>query len=345
MNFMHKLRETNKTFVIAEIGQNHQGDINIAKELIKIAKECGADCAKFQKTCLTEKFTVSGLNRPYKSVNSWGDTYGAHKAYLEFSHEEFIELQNYAQEINILLTASAMDPESLNFLKEITVPFIKIGSGDSNNLLLIEQAALTGIPLVISTGMINFDTVKRIYDLVSKYHNNFALLHCVSAYPTPYENINLNVLNAYIKEFPDIVIGYSGHEIGIQPTVCAVAIGAKIIERHITLDKKQKGSDHNCSLEPPELKQLIDQIRSIELAMGDSIKQIQNCELSCYEKLGKSLVYAFDFSKGHKLKKDDLKIKVSYPKGLDGLLFDEVVGKNINCNVKSDDPVLSEQFS
>lgn len=163
--------ENHKCFVVAEIGQNHQGDINIAKKLIKTAKvgtfiisltvafysniliqECGADCVKFQKTYLKAKFNRRALDRSYTNSNSWGKTYGEHKAYLEFSKEQFLELQRYSKELGILFTASAMDSESLTFLCNISVPFVKIGSGDSNNLPMIKQACLKNIPLVISTG-------------------------------------------------------------------------------------------------------------------------------------------------------------------------------------------------
>ncbi|CAG9772926.1 unnamed protein product [Ceutorhynchus assimilis] len=342
---IEKIKNSPQTFVIAEIGQNHQGNILIAKELIKIAKECGVDCVKFQKTCPQEKFTKAALEALYLGENSWGKTYGEHKAYLEFSNEEFMELQQYAQSIDVLFTASAMDEVSLKFLIEINVPFIKIGSGDSNNFLLIEEAAKSGIPLVISTGMVEFETVQRIYNLVSKYHKNFALLHCISAYPTSYEDINLKVIQDYQQKFPDIVTGYSGHEIGLHITVSAVALGAKIIERHITLDKTQKGSDHKCSLEPQELKLLIEQLRSLEVALGQPFKRVQISEKPCFEKLGKSLVYANNYTKGHKMTHKDFKVKVSVPKkGYNATKYQDILGKILLIQVAADQPIELEHF-
>ncbi|XP_044259170.1 sialic acid synthase [Tribolium madens] len=330
------------TFIIAEIGQNHQGDVNTAKKLIRLAKESGADCVKFQKTCLTEKFNKTALTRPYPGANSWGPTYGEHKKFLEFSNEQFRELQSFANEIDILFTASAMDLQSLRFLASLKVPFIKIGSGDSNNLLLIKEAAATKIPLVISTGMQEMQGVRATYECVTQYHKNFALLHCVSAYPTPLEDINLEVINLYKKEFPDIVIGYSGHELGIDVSVAAVALGAKIIERHITLDKRQKGSDHQCSLEPQELKLLIKKIRELEIALGKPVKVFQPSEHPCYNKLGKSLVASRALRNGDILQLENIKIKVAEPKGIDASLLKDVLGKRVKGDINEDGTILEE---
>ncbi|VEN41492.1 unnamed protein product [Callosobruchus maculatus] len=230
-----------------------------------------------------------------------------------------------------------MDMKSLEFLVEIGVPFVKIGSGDANNFLLIEEAARKSIPLVISTGMQSFETVKKIYNTVSKYHKDFALLHCISAYPTPSEDINLRVLKLYQEEFPDIAIGYSGHELDIDISSAAVALGSKIIERHITLDKQQKGTDHNCSLEPREFKQLVTNIRNLEKALGQSVKKIQSSEMACYEKLGKTIVYSKHLLKGHSITFGDLDIKVAEPRGIDGSKIDSIYGKILNKNIEKDE--------
>ncbi|XP_066141140.1 sialic acid synthase [Euwallacea fornicatus] len=344
MNILSQIKASKKTFIIAEIGQNHQGDINIAKQLIKVAKECGVDCVKFQKTCLTEKFTQSALDIIYEGPNSWGGTYGSHKEHLEFSEEEFLQLQTYSKDLGMMFTASAMDSQSFEFLKNIDVPFIKIGSGDFNNLLLMTKAAQSGIPLIISTGMADVNLVNTIYQLVSRYHKNFALLHCISAYPTPCKDVNLKVIPEFQALFPDVPIGYSGHELGIYVTVTAVALGAKIIERHITLDKNMKGTDHKCSLEPNEFKTMVAIIRDVEVALGQPLKQIQPSEIPCFKKLGKSLVYAKDLVLGHKLRNNDIKIKVSVPKGLDPLECHNILGKVLKCSVRKDDPVNSEQI-
>lgn len=231
MSFMldGMVTEHEKTFIIAEIGQNHQGDIEIAKQLIAEAKKCGADCVKFQKSCLTEKFTLSALKRPYTSVNSWGDTYGQHKAYLEFSIDDYLELQTYAKSMNLLFTASAMDAISLEQLYALDVPFIKIGSGDGNNFPMIEKVARHTTPLVISTGMQKESTVRKVVDILSENNkHNYCLMHCVSSYPTKAEHVNLRLLDVYREWFPGVCLGYSGHEQGIWISAAAVLLGAKV---------------------------------------------------------------------------------------------------------------------
>lgn len=216
-------------YVIAEIGQNHQGDIEIAKQMIVAAKKAGADCVKFQKSCLHEKFTKAALERHYDSPNAWGRTYGAHKQYLEFNLEQYKLLQQFAHEQNIEFTASAMDRQSLLDLIDLNVPVIKIGSGDANNIPLLIEAAKLSKPLIISTGMQTQSMVNRIVDIMNDSgKTNYCLMHCVSAYPTPAENVQLRLLYEYRKQFPNICIGYSGHEQGMAISTAAVALGVKV---------------------------------------------------------------------------------------------------------------------
>lgn len=216
-------------FVIAEIGQNHQGDIEIAKAMIKKAKECGADCVKFQKSWLPEKFTKAALERAYTSVNSWGRTYGEHKAHLEFDLEQYLELQRFSNNIGILFTASAMDEVSLNQLYELKVPFIKVGSGDGNNFQMIAKASQHPTPLVVSTGMQKESTVRNVVRIVQDTgKHNFCLMHCVSSYPTKPEHANLRLLEVYRQWFPDVCFGYSGHEQGVWISLAATLLGAQV---------------------------------------------------------------------------------------------------------------------
>ncbi|GBP29297.1 Sialic acid synthase [Eumeta japonica] len=338
-----KIGGGNPCFIIAEVGQNHQGDIEIAKKLIKAAKEAGASCVKFQKTCLTEKFTKKYLERSYDNPNSWGKTYGEHKRHLEFSEEQYRELFRYANEVGILFTASAMDMVSFDFLVNLKVPFIKIGSGDSNNLLFLKYAASKKIPLIISTGMVDKEAVKTIYEIISAQHKRFCLLHCISAYPVPYEDVNLTVLQDYMKTF-DIPIGFSGQELGTAVPLAAVALGAKVIEKHITLDKTMKGTDHVCSLTPPEFAQLVRDVRVIEAALGNPIKKVVTSEIPCIDKLQKSLVMGCTKNRGEILYPGDVKIKVAEPKGLNALHFEEVIYKTLVYDKKEDEPLNKGDF-
>lgn len=330
--------------IVAEIGQNHQGDLNIAKQLIQVAKDCGADCVKFQKSELPEKFNKAALEQPYESIHSWGRTYGEHKAFLEFTPEQFIDIHKFAKEVGILCTASAMDRVSLKFLDDLNVPFIKIGSGDADNLLLLKDAASTKRPLFISTGMQDMASVNKIYKTVKQIHTNFALLHCVSSYPTPPHEINLHVLQTYQQCFPDIVIGYSGHEVGYAVSTAAVALGAKILERHITLDKNLKGNDHKSSLEPNEFKKMVSDIRTIESALGNPAKRFQSSEQHCYNKLGKSLVAAKDIPKDTVLTEEMINIKVAVPKGIPARQLDVFLGKTINKTIYFDESITVNDF-
>ncbi|ALC46565.1 Sas [Drosophila busckii] len=362
----------NKVYIIAEIGQNHQGSVETAKQMILAAKNAGCHCVKFQKSDLQAKFTRSALNRRYISEHAWGSTYGEHKEYLEFSEQQYKELQDYSKEIQIDFTASAMDERSLDFLAALNVPFIKIGSGDANNFPLLMKAATLGIPLVISTGMQSLETVDRIVQIMEEAgHKQYALLHCVSSYPTEAKDCNLRLIPFLKKRYANVTIGYSGHELGISITKAAVLSGARIIERHFTLDKNQKGSDHRCSLEPSELAALVKDVEQlqrenillkevytpsaiidilgntmeVEQALADvQQKLILSCELPCRHKLGKSIVAARKLEKGHQLQEADLLIKVSEPPGIFAERYYDIIGVKLTSSVDEDEPITENNI-
>nr|XP_033773819.1 sialic acid synthase-like [Geotrypetes seraphini] len=331
-------------FIIAEIGQNHQGDLETAKRMIRMAKECGADCAKFQKSELEHKFNKRALERPYTSKHSWGKTYGEHKRYLEFNHEQYRELQRYAKEIGIFFTASGMDEMAVEFLHELNVPFFKVGSGDTNNFPYLEKTAKKGRPMVISSGMQSMDTMKRVYETVKAVNPHFCILQCTSAYPLMPEDVNLHVIKAYQSAFPDIPIGYSGHETDIAITIAAVAMGAKVVERHVTLDKTWKGSDHQASLEPTDLAELVRSIRTIEKAMGSPVKRLLPCEIACRDKLGKSVVAKMKIPAGSVLTLDMLAVKVAEPHGFPPEEIFDLQGKKIKKDIEEDETVTEESI-
>ncbi|XP_007890072.1 sialic acid synthase-like [Callorhinchus milii] len=331
-------------FIIAEIGQNHQGDLEIAKKMIRMAKECGADCAKFQKSELECRFNKGALSRPYNSQHAWKPTYGGHKLHLEFSHEQYKELQRFANEIGIFFTASGMDEMAVQFLHELNVPFLKIASADSNNFLYLETTAKKGHPMVISSGMQSIEIVRQIYKTVKGINPNFCILQCTSAYPLSPEDVNLRVITEYQKEFPDIPIGYSGHETGIAITIAAVAMGAKVVERHVTLDKTWKGNDHEASLEPNELTELVRSIRIVERAFGTSVKRLLPCEENCLSKLGKSVVAKVAIPAGTSLTLDMLTVKVAEPKGISPEEIFALVGKKVKTKIDADESITKELF-
>ncbi|KAJ8399351.1 hypothetical protein AAFF_G00413890 [Aldrovandia affinis] len=333
---------SNPCFIIAEIGQNHQGDIEIAKKMIRMAKDCGADCAKFQKSELEHRFNKRALERPYTSKNSWGKTYGEHKRHLEFSHEQYRELQKFADEVGIFFTASGMDEMAVEFLHELNVPFFKVASADANNFPYLEKTAKHGRPMVVSSGMWSMETMRRVYQTVKEHNQNFCILQCTSAYPLEADDVNLRVISEYQKEFPDIPIGYSGHERGIYITVAAVGLGAKVVERHVTLDKSWKGSDHEASLVPEELAELVKAIRIVERALGNGVKRMLPCEKNLHDKLGKSVVAKKAIPKGTELSLDMLGVKVAEPQGVAPQDIFQLVGKKVTADLEEDESVTED---
>ncbi|CAO1334475.1 unnamed protein product [Diamesa hyperborea] len=365
-------KKLKSVFVIAEIGQNHQGDIETAKKMIYEAHKAGVDCVKFQKSCLEQKFTQTALERPYVTKNSWGATYGEHKVHLEFTIEQFKELKIFAEELGLIFSASAMDKISFDQLNEMKLKFIKIGSGDTNNIPMMRYIAQQKTPLIVSTGMQTEATVKKVHDILQAGNVNFALLHCISSYPTLVEDTQLNYIKRYQKLFPETTIGYSGHESNSAVTLLAVLMGAKIIERHFTIDKNQKGSDHSLSLTPNEMKDLVTKIRFIEkIQVNENILEIVTknklfldpeevilkackpvvervifpCELNCRNKLGKSIVYTKNLMLGHTLSDTDITIKVSEPPGIPAEYFEDAINKTLRHDVFADNALETTDIS
>ncbi|KGL84518.1 Sialic acid synthase, partial [Tinamus guttatus] len=290
-----------------------------------------SDCAKFQKSELEHKFNRRALERPYTSPHSWGRTYGEHKRHLEFSHEQYRELKRYAAEVGIFFTASGMDEMAVEFLHELDVPFFKVGSGDTNNFPYLEKTAKKGKPFLSGS-----------FASISPLNPNFSFLQCTSAYPLQPEDVHLRVITAYQSAFPDIPIGYSGHETGIAISVAAVAMGAKVLERHVTLDKTWKGSDHQASLEPSELAELVKAVRTVERALGSPLKQLLPCEMACNEKLGKSVVAKVAIPEGTVLTLDMLTVKVGEPKGFPPESIFDLVGRKANVDIEEDETIVEQ---
>ena len=331
-------------YIIAEIGINHQGDIEIAKELILEAKDCGADCVKFQKRDINRILTKEGLNMPYVNNNSFGDTYGEHKRALELSSEDYLTLYNFSKENNIDFAASGWDEESIDFLDNLGVPFFKMASADITNFPLLEHTAKKGKPMIISTGMSNMETVEKAVELISNINSQVAILQCTSTYPTEFDQIHLNVLNTFKEKFPKCVIGYSGHELGIAVPIASVSLGAKIIERHFTLDRTMKGGDHAASLEPQGFKKMVRDIRNIEKAMGSYDKTVQDSEIPIFKKLSKSIVSAVDINQGDTITLD--KITTKGPgTGISPMQIDSLIGKTVKINIPADTVILEDNIN
>ncbi len=241
-------------YVIAEIGHNHQGNIETCKEMFRSAVQCGADAVKLQKRDNRALFTSEMYDSPYNSENAYAPTYGTHREALEFNKDQYVELKDYAEEIGIDFFSTAFDRPSADLLEEIGISAYKIASGDLTNTPLLKHVASFGKPMIISTGGATMEDVQRAYDAIRPINANFCILQCTSGYPSPYEELNLRVIETFTKAFPDVVIGFSGHDAGIAMPLVAYMLGARVVEKHFTLNRAWKGTDQAFSLEPAGMR-------------------------------------------------------------------------------------------
>jgi len=267
------------TYVVAEVGNNHNGDINLAKELINQAKLSGADAVKFQVKDIESCFSQKLLDMPYTNENSYGKTYREHKQFLELSYEQYSDLNNYAIENDIDFFATPFDINSAKFLNDINVDVYKISSFHTTKHNLIDRICSFNKPIIMSTGMTTSEELDESVSILEKNNSKFALLHCVSSYPVEYDDVNLSIIKE-LEEKYNCVVGYSGHEMGTTVAACSIFFGASIIEKHFTLNNKMKGSDHLFSLEPSQFKQLVDEVKLFERVVGNSKKRLLECELA-----------------------------------------------------------------
>jgi len=255
-----------KTFVIAEIGINHNGDVGIAKELIFAAKNAGCDAVKFQKRTIDIVYTPEELAAPRESP--FGKTNGDLKRGLELSSEAYREIDLYCRELGIIWFASPWDESSVGFLEEFNVPCYKIAAASLTDAGLLNRIKSTGKPVLMSVGMSELSEIDKAVDIIGK--ENLLLFYCKSLYPATPEKLDLNVIKALAKRY-GVPIGYSGHEQDTIISATAVALGAVAVERHLTLDRGMWGSDHKASINPAEMKELIENIRLVEQVLGDGV--------------------------------------------------------------------------
>ncbi len=270
------------TFITAEIGINHNGDIDIAKKLIDMAVFAGCDAVKFQKRTIELVYTPEELARPRE--NPFGPTNGDLKKGLEFGEKEYQEIDRYCKEKGIIWFASPWDMKSVDFLEKFDVPCYKIASACLTDDELVKQIKSKGKPIILSTGMSTIEQIKHVVNVLGE--ENLILLHCTSTYPSKLEELNLNVVPWLRKTF-NYPIGYSGHGIGVVGSVIAVTLGACVVERHITLDRAMWGSDQAASLEPNGLNRAVRDIRNLPKCLGDGQKRVYESEKPILEKLRK----------------------------------------------------------
>ena len=270
--------EKEEPFIIAEIGNNHNGSLDTAKKLIESAKESGADAVKFQVKNIEKSFAKDLLDSPYVNENSFGKTYREHKMALEFSEEQMKQLYDFAAKIDIICFSTPFDTDSVDMLERIGNSIYKISSFHVTDLNLIKYVCQTKKPIIISTGMSTIEEIDKAIELIKKYTKDFVIMHCVSCYPTEDEDVNLNVIPT-LKNRYNCPVGYSGHERGIAITASTVLLGSCAIERHFTLDRTMKGPDHASSVEPIGLNDIVTRSKKIFNAMGTSEKNVLDCEL------------------------------------------------------------------
>jgi N-acetylneuraminate synthase len=273
--------EGNPCYLVAEVGINHNGDIELAKMLMQLAKRAGFDAVKFQKRTIEVVYTKEELAKPRE--HPWGTTNGDLKRRLELGREHYEEIDRYSKEIGIDWFASCWDEPSVDFIDEFAPPAFKISSASLTDDKLLRYTRAKGKPIILSTGMSTMEQVEHAVDVLGT--RDLIILHAVSTYPAKYEEINLRVIPVLQQKFPETPIGYSGHESGLASTVAAIALGARMVERHITLDRAMFGTDHAASLGPSGFEKLTRDIRLAEAALGDGQKRLLEAEVPIMKKL------------------------------------------------------------
>ena len=330
------INDQSDCFVIAEIGHNHQGSLNQAKELFRLAKECGADAVKLQKRDNKTLFTREMFDKPYDNENSFGATYGRHREALEFGWDEYRALQEYAGELGLLFFSTAFDVPSADFLARLELPAYKIASGDLKNLPLLKYVAALGKPMFVSTGAAAMDDVRRAYEAIMPINPQLCLLQCTASYPAVWQELDLSVIATYREQFPEVVAGLSAHDNGIAMAVAAYVLGARVVEKHFTLNRALKGTDHAFSLEPAGLRKMVRDLRRVRLAMGDGRKKLHPSEHAAASKMGKKLVAARALPAGHVITEQDIAIK-SPGDGLPPYELESLIGRRLLSSMEPDE--------
>lgn len=340
------------TYVIGEIGQNHNGSVDLAKLLVEIAARPvkddlfgtslgHMDAVKLTKRDLSQELTKKEMSREYSGVNSFGRTYGEHRAFLELSDEEHFEVYKSAKEKGLDFVETLCATGCLSLLRYFSPDKLKVASRDLTNLPLLEALAETKIPIILSTGMAGRKELDEALEVIVQYHEDISILHCVSEYPTQYENVNLATITYLKDEFPNYKIGYSDHTIGIATPLAAVALGAEIIEKHITIDRHMKGTDQKGSLAIEGINRMMRDIRNLERSMGEYGIFIEESVEGARKKLERSIASKRNFEKGEIILEEDLHM-LSPGDGLSWSQRFEVIGKKTAVAIEKDSTIRLE---
>jgi 3-deoxy-D-glycero-D-galacto-nononate 9-phosphate synthase len=343
--------EINNVYVIGEIGQNHNGSVDIARLIIDAAARPIAEdlfglklkpmnAVKLTKRDLKEELSASQMARPYDTPHSFGKTYGEHRAVLELNDEQHFECYKYAKAYGLDFVETLCAVGCLSLLKLFTPDHLKVASRDLTNLPLLSALAETKIPIIVSTGMAGEKELNDALEAITRYHSKISILHCVSQYPTEPKNANLNTIKYLLNKFPEYTIGYSDHTIGISAPVAAVAMGAKVIEKHITLDRRMKGTDQAGSLGPDGINRMMRDIRLLELSFGKEELFIDPSVKTAKEKLERSIATNRAIKKGEVLTEKDLHM-LSPGDGFKWAEKDKVIGKKAAADIPADEIIYN----
>ena len=327
--------ETEQPYVIAEIGINHNGNIELCKEMIKRAAHVGVDAVKMQKRTIEEMYTREALDAPYNKPYAFGKTYGQHKHALEFSDEQFVELQCYAHGLGVEFLVSGFDSTGFEFIdKVLNVPVHKVASPFITDYPLLKQVAEYGKPIFLSTGMHTMEEIKDAVKFIKQYNDKLMVFHAVTMYPVPNNQVNLRVIQT-LKEQLDTLVGYSSHDKGVAIPAAAVALGACVIEKHFTLDRTMVGPDHVASVEPRGMELIVGYARSVWESLGTSERTMNDSEQAARIKYGVSVTSRQYIPQGKEITEEDIMVKCPGG-GISPTHFWELMGKRATKNIEAD---------
>ncbi|KTD82725.1 N-acetylneuraminate synthase [Legionella waltersii] len=335
-------------FIIAEAGVNHNGDLNLAIELVKAAKDAGADAVKFQTFKADTLVNKTVGKADYQRRNSPDSTtqYQMLKE-LELSEEHHYLLSDLAFKLGIEFMSTGFDHQTVDFLVDLGVKRIKIPSGEVTNLPYLRHCAKTGLPLILSTGMCDLAEVKTAIDTVQPFYgdqlnNKLVLLHCTSNYPTAFSDVNLRAMQTLAREF-HLPVGYSDHTLGVLVPTMAIAMGACVIEKHFTLDQTLPGPDHQASMTPDELRELVHCIRNAEAALGNGGKKPSESELPIRALVRRSVTLKTDLMKGDSIKEEDIQL-LRPGTGISPADFSKIIGTKLTLDLPAGTTLLWEHI-
>ena len=339
-----RVHDDGACYVIAEIGHNHQGSIEKALEMVRVAAECGVDAVKFQKRENRLLFTREFYDSPYDNENSFGATYGQHREALELGRDEWVELRRHARELGLSFVAAAFDFPSADFLAELDISAFKFASGDLVNVPLLRHVAGFGKPILLSTGGGTMEDIDRAVQAILPLNSQLGVLHCTASYPAEAEDLNLRVITTLRERYPELVIGLSDHHNGIAMALVAYMLGGRVIEKHFTLNHALKGTDHPFSLMPEGMRKLVRDLRRAPIALGDGVKRRLPSEERPLTKMGKKLVAVRDLEAGRVLAEGDLAIKSPADGGLPPYELDRLVGRTLRRALGVDEAITFDDL-